>query len=120
MPHAKIIITAAVIIVVFIMVSLAQEMSRRWQIQQEIQNLEEQVAELEQSIIELSQLNDYFKTDAFQERLAREKLNYQAPGEQLIVVPDSAVAPTEETQEAEPEYSTPEKWWRLFFADQTG
>ena len=109
-----------VVVVLLLLVSLAQEMNRRFQIQREVQRLEHEVNELEKSVVELENLNQYFKTPDFQERLAREKLSYQAPGEQLVLVPDERVEENELNPEQEiAAYGIPEQWWRLFFvADQ--
>src|SRR3989344_1125835 len=86
----KIIITSAGIIVIVILFSLAQEMNRRLQIQKEVLELEQEVQGMEKSIVEMEQLNQYFKTDAFQERMAREKLNYRAPGEEVVLIAEDS------------------------------
>jgi len=110
------------IIVFLILLSLAQEMNQRWQIQREIQRLELEAKELENSVIELENLNQYFRTDDFQERLAREKLNFRAPGEEVVLIPENvqeggAINELEQ-KNSEPQYSLPIKWWRIFFVDE--
>ena len=114
----KLVLSAAGIIALFIFISLAQEMNRRLQVQREVAQLETEVRALEKSVIEMESLNTYFRTDAFQERMAREKLNFRAPGEEVILlsaenaireVPAVAGAETEEV-------SIPRRWWDIFFA----
>jgi cell division protein FtsB len=102
--------------------SLAQEINRRVQINREVALLETEVNRLERSIVELDNLNQYFKTDAYQERLAREKLNYVAEGEQVVLIPEEVVeqsrgqvAGSRANQE---DISNLAKWWRIFFVDQ--
>jgi len=105
------------IIVVFILFSLAQEMNRRLQIQREVAQLDQEARNLEKSIVEMEQLNQYFKTDSFQERMAREKLNYRAPGEEVVLIPEQDLEQAAvDTREVETrEMAIPEKWWRVFF-----
>lgn len=115
----KLVLIAAAVAVVLLLVSLAQEMNRRWQIQREVHRLEQDVTAMRKTIIELENVNQYFRTDDFRERLAREKLNYQAPGEKVVLVPDQgtnvAVAPPPTPVTAT--HSIPERWWRRLFVD---
>ena len=116
----KVIIGVGLSIAVLLVVSLAQEMHRRWQIQREVAELEAKVREAERATIELQNLNRYFQTDDFQERLAREKLNFKAPGEEVVLLPHGEEAAAEAAEPAEQtaiETSTAEQWWRLFFVD---
>ena len=119
-PH--IILIVAGIVVLFIMVSLAQEMNRRLQYQAEVDRLEQEVRQAEKGLTELEHLNQYFRTSEYQERLAREKLNYRAPGETVVLIPQNEnIAPTEtatQTEEATP-VSIPQKWWFVFFGETT-
>jgi cell division protein FtsB len=118
----KLILSAAGIIVLFIMVSLAQEMNRRLSVQREVAQLETEVRALEKSVIEMENLNNYFRTDAFRERMAREKLNYRAPGEEVVLLPAENIArEVPEAGNAEPaEVSIPRRWWNVFFTPRTG
>ncbi len=106
--------------IVFILVSLAQEMNRRLQVQREVAKLQQEVHDLEKTIVEMENLNQYFDTDDFQERMAREKLNYRAAGETVVLITEEKGAdePREpESQIAEEEVSTAQRWWRVFFVD---
>jgi cell division protein FtsB len=110
-------VTAIVALVAAI--SLIQEMSRRLQIQREVRQLEAQAEEMQRTIANLENLNQYFRTDDYQERLAREKLSYQAPGEKVVLVPDEAQAHTNPSSEqAERVVPIIEKWWRIFFVPE--
>ena len=48
--------------------------------------VEEDIIRLESQVKDLEAQNAYYQTDAYQERLAREKLGLQAPGEQVVIV----------------------------------
>lgn len=113
----KLILAAAVVVVLFILVSLAQEMNRRIQIQREVAELNQEVRGLDKEIAEMENLNQYFRSDAFQERMAREKMDYRAPGEEVVLIPEVLGKQTvvEESVVESVSVSIPERWWRLFF-----
>ena len=108
---------AFVVVVLIFLVSLAQEMNRRIRVQREVQHLTQEVQQREKKVVALEQLNQYFRTDDFQERLAREKLNYAGPGEKVILLPEETnlgqAAPTDD--ETAVQTSIPERWWQVFF-----
>lgn len=116
----NIILGVTVVVALLILFSLAQEMNRRWQVQREITRLESEVNKMERKVVELNQLNEYFSTPDYKERLAREQLNFRAPGEKVVLIPER-VAGTQTTQRTkEPEEqrrSIPLRWWYLFFVD---
>lgn len=117
----RIILALGGVAAVLILASLAQEVNRRLAVQREVRRLEQEVEEMNKSVIELENLNRYFQTDDFKDRMAREKLNYSAPGEKVVVIPDEAYAAAEKAVVAKDgqNYSIPERWWRLFFVDQS-
>lgn len=117
----NIVLIVASIIVLLIILSLAQEVNRRWQVQNQIHELQSQVDSMQKHLVELQQLNEYFRTPDYQERIAREQLNYRAPGEKVVLIPETAssnnnqtIAPTAPTT---PQQSNPLKWWYLFFVN---
>lgn len=118
--NVKLIAGTFTIVSLLLLVSLAQEMNRRIQIQREVRALETRAQDLERSVIELANLNQYFRTDAYQERLAREKLNYRAPGEQVVLIPENAQPATqaEEVAKAAEKSSPLEEWWKIFFVPE--
>lgn len=119
-PNMVFIITG--IIILLIVLSLAQEANRRWQVQTKIRELQIQVDSMQKHVVELQQLNEYFRTPDYQERIAREQLNYRAPGEKVVLIPEISSTSTKPTpQGAEPiiNIPTPLKWWYLFFVPNT-
>jgi cell division protein FtsB len=109
----------AAVIVLFILLSLGQEMNRRWQIEREVARLEAQANDVQRNVTELENLNQYFRTSDFQERLAREKLNFRAPGEEVVLIPEdeqlSEVAVGTQQIQRESVISIPVQWWNAFF-----
>ncbi len=117
----KVVLVVAGIITVFILLALAQETNRRWQVQREVRRLEAEVGDMEKQVVELDQLNQYFRTQAYLERVAREKLNYQAAGEQVVLIPEEAgTADTAQADRLDEERRVPAwlRWWEVFFVDE--
>lgn len=81
---------AAGTFLVLVGVSLVQELRRRYLLEQHIHELRATITGREQRVAELKRLKEYLGTDAYVERAAREKLNYQKPGEQVVIVPEGA------------------------------
>lgn len=120
-PKPKFILGTTAVVVLLILLSLSQEANRRWQVQQEVAYLEQDVQQLQKNVIELKHLNQYFRTDDYQERLAREKLNYRAEGEHVVLIPEEDIK--EDVKPSLP-HDTPEEptnpvlWWKVFFVDE--
>lgn len=107
-------------IALVILFSLAQEANRRWQVQREVSRLEKEVSDMKKNLVALEQLNEYFRTPDYKERLAREQLNFRAPGEKVVLIPEHGSSPVgEKTKAQEPQtsLSIPLKWWYLLFVD---
>jgi|GEM_PF-2491671 cell division protein FtsB len=112
----KIMLLVAGIIILLILFALAQEMNRRLQVQREIVQLDSEVSALEKNLIEMNNLNQYFKTDDFAELMAREKLNYKATGEKVVLIPEEQEGELIKEEETyEDTQSIPKKWWDAFF-----
>lgn len=112
-------VVVGIIISIAIGASFLQEIHRRVLVRQQIEELRKEVESREQRIVHLRQLTEYLQTDAYLERAAREKLGYQKPGEQVVVVPpgEKVLAETTEQtvrQTVEP-LSVPRQWWDLYF-----
>lgn len=117
-PNIVLLIT--IIVVILIVFSLAQEANRRWQAQTQIRELQSQVDNMQKHLVELQQLNEYFRTNDYRERIAREQLNYRAPGEKVVLIPETST-PNQQAaalkEEPAASVSTPLKWWYLFFVN---
>lgn len=107
----------------FMGISFAQEVRRRLVLKQHVQKLQQEIQTREQRIANLQQLTEYLRTDAYQERAAREKLNYQQPQERVIVIPESGAVREAEVErgadERRRQVSIPRQWWELFFGTST-
>lgn len=109
------------------MISLAvvKETYRRHQIQQEIEDLRNQANNKERDNQKLKGLIEYFKTSDFQEKEAKENLNVQREGEQVLLVKGNRQKEDKTTSDLEnkpvpkeDQRSNSRKWWDYFFASR--
>lgn len=107
---------------VLVGVSLAQEFRRQARLGQQIRQLRADIRGREERITDLRRLREYLETDAFVERAAREKLNYQKPGEAVVVVPSVPVpSPTPRPEREQPQGPLPPRlWFELYFGHRVG
>jgi len=101
-----------------------QEFRRGQAVQREIDQLVQEGSQIRQENASLKDNIEYFKTNDFEEREAKEKLNYQANGERVVVFQASAdpvekkVSFSENTGSTDtvifrkPNYRL---WWEQFF-----
>lgn len=92
-----------------------------YQIHQQTAKLQSDYATVQQRNQELKSLLAYYSTDSYKEKEARARLNYQKPGERVVVVPvppnedtTSITQPSIETQVPTPP-SNPRQWINYFF-----
>jgi len=110
--------------IVMISLALTQETYRRYQIQKEIDDLRVQAENKERDNQKLKGMIEYFKTDDFREKEAKEKLSVQKEGEKVLMVRgdrESEDKPKEEQQadgppELKDNRTNLRKWWDYFFA----
>lgn len=119
----NLILAVTSIVALLILFSLAQEMNKRWQVQREATRLQGEINKMERRVVELNQLNEYFSTPDYRERLAREQLNFRAPGEKVVLIPERVAGTQTSESSKEPEEtkrSIPLRWWYIFFVDSPG
>lgn len=81
---------------------------------------EVQVADSEKNLQFMQYQINYYGTQSFKEKEAREKLGYKAPGENVLSLPydktevEASTAPTGEVAIKTPNYRL---WWNYFFDD---
>lgn len=118
-------ITVGLGAIIMISLALTQETYRRYQIQKEIQDLQTQADKKERDNEKLKGIIEYFKTDDFQEKEAKEKLSVQKEGEKVLLVKGDKSSndpgkPADLSQASLPEQrdnrTNLKKWWDYFFA----
>ncbi len=118
----KLFMLFSVALIVWIGSVTLKEMERGNRIQEEIASLHAEAQKTQKENTVLREKIKYFQTDAFQEQEARNKLNYQRPDEQAVVIQSipnnepvkaSEYIPSPTTvDDLLPNYA---KWWKQFF-----
>lgn len=112
--------------IIMISLALTQETYRRYQIQKEISDLQSQADQKERDNQKLMGMIDYFQTQDFQEKEAKEKLSVQKEGEKVLMVNGSRDPNAPSSDGSDQPVSGPapqkdaranwQKWWDYFFA----
>ena len=83
---SKIVSWAGLVIVLYMLAILTSETGKNYQLRSKSDELEGQISQMQSQIEELGYKVTYYRTDAYQERLAREKLGLQKPGETVVSI----------------------------------
>jgi len=108
-------------VLILISIPLARNMSQRYQVNGEINNLKKEIAELKGKNNDLQDFIKYLNSDSFIEEQARLKLNYKKEGEEVFVLKDlDKEEENNYTYSKEPEFMKKRennfyKWWKYFF-----
>lgn len=111
--HSKIFLIAIMIVLLAVFALELNQWQQRRKIDSEIRHLEQEQAELEQRNNALQQSLQYFSSDAYKEKLAREQLGLKKDGEIVINYPPPGIA--SQTPEAPKPSSNLQKWWQYIF-----
>ena len=76
------------IVIVAISIPLAKNVSKQYEINNEIQNLKNEISDIEKKNSSLKDIIVYLESDQFAEEQARINLNYKKVGESLYVITD--------------------------------
>lgn len=79
---------------------------------------EEEITVLELELTDMQNKINYYQTNSYKEKQAREKLGYKAPGENIISLPiDQEKDKSEDKSYSEVEIRIPnyKYWWEYFF-----
>lgn len=97
-------------------------MSRNWELSEKLttERKELELAKLEVEMMELE--NEYYKTNEYQELMARRNLDKKLPGENMVVLPENSEGAKNkhkedktETRQEEEKYSNFDKWMMYLF-----
>ena len=96
-------------------------MSRNWELSEKLtsEKKELELLTIEAEAAELE--NEYYRSNEYQELMARKYLDKQLPGEKMVVLPENSEmarsrhVEIEQAQETKEEYSNLEKWMRYLF-----
>ena len=88
---------------------------QKYQISKEIKDLETRAEELNQKNTELAELVEFYGSEEFAQRQAREKLNLKKEGEYVVSFPQASE--DGEVAGSKQDRSNPEKWFDYFFSN---
>ena len=99
-------------------------MTRNWELSEKL-TAERKQLELVSVEVEAAELeNDYYRSDEYQELLARKYLDKKLPGENMVVMPENSEEAKDKHKEEvaeiatnKAEYSNFEKWMMYLFPD---
>lgn len=109
------------VVIIYAAFGLAKVTWQNYKVNQQIISLKDSIKKADEENFNLKSKIEYYKTDSFRERQAREKLNLQKPGEIVIVIPTSPqveeIKKAEENKVAEKPTlrSNFQKWQDYFF-----
>lgn len=88
-------------VAIYISYYLVITVKKNYEMQQEIGKLDQQIQDLELETQKLNYQIQYYQTDSYKEKEARARLGLQAPGEGVVILPNSDDTRTqdEETQQ---------------------
>jgi len=114
----KLFIAVLILILFFIVVNFIGAWLKSSKVHQEINNLEQEITNLQKDTGKLTELIQYFNSNAYIEEKARVDLGLKKEGEKVVLVPDDIkknLLNTENQEKSENELSNPKKWWHYFF-----
>jgi cell division protein FtsB len=100
---------------VFVLFITAKLLMQKNEVEREIKELRAKSEEINKQNQDLSQLINYFNTETYKERQAREQLNLKKEGEYVVVLPKQDSADLMQTNAEK--ISNPRKWFNYFFAN---
>ena len=115
------VITITSVIILIILYYLLAIIYKNYSINSQINNLKEQISQLKQNTIDQSNKILYYKTDAYAEKVLREKLGYQKEGEKVFALPrkdperEKLIKEQQRYQENQDNRPNIVKWWSFFF-----
>ncbi len=112
--HSKLFLVMIVIVLIGVFTLELQQWQQRRKINAEISHLEEERASLEARNNALQQSLQYFASNNYQEKLAREQLGLKKEGEIVINFPPNGISGSQVEEPAQP-LSNPQKWWEYIF-----
>ena len=121
------IIILAVFVIAVFTYSIRKENAKKKQVEAEIESLKQQAEQIEKENMALKDRIAYLGSEDYQKMQAKDKLNLQSPGENVVVIapgPEkkTEIMPIKDEKEADSEEIVPnyKKWLKYFFDDSKG
>ncbi len=121
---AKLVIIALFLLVSFLLYSLTASVYKAYQIELHIKNYEKENARIAEENRIKSEDYEYYSSDAYIEKIAKQNLGLVNPGEEVIIIPNESIDASgivgglHTQNDADYDYvglSNNQKWWKFFF-----
>jgi cell division protein FtsB len=104
-----------VVLVGALIVSMLSIRAQKFEVQQQAHDLEGKIISLQQENEYLQKFGNYFKSTAFLEKEARKKLNFKAPGEEVVFVYDGKANISSKSREFQARLVTMANWKKWMY-----
>lgn len=108
----KIVFIVAIIIGLYVLFNLGKQTIALLAADRRITQVEQRVHVLKEKTQAMKQKLDYYRSEAFIEREARDTLNLVKPGEIVVFIPSPTPQVSGVSTSQIPNW---QKWWKLFF-----
>lgn len=116
--YSKTFIVIGTLLLIFILFSLAKEIIRKNEINNEIAQLQAEITALESQNTEMDDMLKYLNSSNFLEKEAKERLSLQEQGEKIVMLPNSGenqkVFQDDKSGIQTRDSSNPQKWKKYF------
>ncbi len=110
-------------VVAYMLYNLTVSIYENYQIEQHIADFKERNAALKEDNQQKMDDLQYYISDEYIDKVAKQNLNLINPGEKVIVIPDEdlvVLSQDEDTaalsEQIRQSWSNPKKWWKFFFS----
>lgn len=120
----KLVIIALFLVVSFLFYSLTASVYKAYQIELHIKNYEKENARIAEENRIKSEDYEYYSSDAYIEKIAKQNLGLVNPGEEVIIIPNESIDASgivgglDSDDNTDYDYvglSNSQKWWKFFF-----
>lgn len=120
----KLVIIGLFLLVSFLLYSLTASVYKAYQIELHIKNYEKENEKIAEENRRKSEDYEYYSSEAYIEKIAKQNLGLVNPGESVIIIPNEKIDASgivggvnegEDENEGYSELPNPEKWWKFFF-----
>ncbi|MGE5425720.1 MAG: FtsB family cell division protein [Bacillota bacterium] len=114
MSDKRMFIIIALVFLLFILIPLAKNYSRKRLVEKEIQGIQAEIADFEAKNKDLREMIDYLQSDQSLEEQARLNMGLKRPGETVAVITESEPGIALPEKDQEPARSNYSKWIEYF------
>lgn len=119
----RLVLIVGFFVVAYMLYNLTVSIYENYQIEKHITEFEARNAELKEENEQKLADFQYYTSEEYVEKVAKQNLGLINPGEQVVVIPDEDLIVLSEDAEEQrvaeqirASWSTPKKWWKFFFS----